>query len=145
MTTMRADVEATLRALPQARALRKVAVRESEQLALTVDRVACSTFAPSLRVVLLLEVAYRALLAAVSVMVTTRVPAAAVRAVSPRPVVAGRLLALGHAWRDRCSACGKRFGRSHYVNCCAPGKCAPITGWEPRVTPGLDGTGEWDA
>jgi hypothetical protein len=144
MTTMRADVDATLRALPQARALRKVAVRESEQLAVTVDRIACSPFAPSLRVVLLLEVAYRALLAAASVMVTARVPATAIRAVSPRPVVASRLLVLAHAWRDRCSGCGKRFGRAGHVHCCAPGKCAPITGWEPRITPGLDGTGEWD-
>lgn len=144
MTAIRADMDAALRAMPVARALRNSALREAEPLAVTVDRIACSPFAPSLRVVLLLEVAHRALLAAASVMVTARVPAAAVRAVSPRPVASSRLLVVAHAWRDRCSGCGKRFGRSGHVHCCAPGRCAPITGWEPRVTPGLDGAGEWD-
>ena len=144
MTALRADVDATLRAMPEAQALRRVAIRETDKFANTVDRIACSPFASALRVVLLLEVAYRALAAAASVTATAHVPAGAVRAVSPHPVLAHRLLAIGQAWQDRCAACGRPYGRTGFVHCCAPGRCAPITGWEPRLTPGLDGRSDWD-
>jgi hypothetical protein len=140
MTALRADVEAALRSLPQARALRRAALRESEQFAHVVDRIACSPLAPSVRVVLLLEVAYRALLAASTVTASAPVPAAMVRAVSTRPAVVQRLLAMGAHWRDRCPGCGLAFGPDG----CVPGRCCRVTGWEPRVTPGQDGTGEWD-
>src|SRR5882757_7481637 len=145
MTAIREELDTTLRALPQARALRKAAAREGEQYSTIVDKIACSPFAPSMRVALLLDIAYRSLLAAVSVVDTARVPIPAARAVSLRPGAVDSLLSMGEHWRDRCSGCGRPCGRSHYVNCCAPGKCPPITGWEPRITPGLDGRGEWDA
>lgn len=142
--TVRDQASTSLRALPQVQALRRFTVREAKQHAPMVDEIACSPFAPSVRVALLLDVAYRAVLAAASVTAGGPIPPEVVRAVSPRPAVAGRLLALSVDWRDRCSGCGMPFGPAGRPGKCVPGQCAPVTGWEPRVVPGLDGAGEWD-
>lgn len=145
MTAIENEAEAAaLRGLPQVRALRRFAVREAKRRASVVDEIACSPFAPSVRAALLLDVAYRAMLAAAAVTAGGPVPPEVVRAVSPRPAVAGRLLVLSVDWRDRCSGCGLPFGPPGRSGRCVPGRCAPVTGWEPRVVPGLDGAGEWD-
>ncbi len=144
MTAIRDEVSATLQVLPQVAALRRFTAREASGHTRAVDRLACSPLAPAVRVALLLEVAHRAVLAAASVAAGGPVPVEVVRAVSPRPAAADVLLTVGIGWRDRCAGCGLPFGPVGRVGRCAPGRCAPVTGWEPRVVPELDGSGEWD-
>lgn len=143
MTAIRDEVSATLRALPQVQALRGFALRQSGQHTAPVDRLACSPLAPSVRAALLLEVAHRAVLAAAAVTAGGSVPIEVVRAVAPRSAVAGELLTVGVDWRDRCADCGLPFGPVERPGRCVPGRCAPVTGWEPGVAPELDGSGEW--
>jgi hypothetical protein len=144
MTAIRNEISATLRALPQVKALRRFAQREAGQHMHAVDKLACAPLAPSVRVALLLEVAHRAVMAAATVTASGPVPVEVVRAVSPRPAMADELLTVGIDWRDRCAGCGLPFGPAARVGRCVPGRCAPVTGWEPRVVPELDGSGEWD-
>ncbi len=144
MTALRNEISATLRALPQVKALRRFAQREAREHMHAVDKLACSPLAPSVRVALLLEVAHRAVMAAATVTANGPVPVEVVRAVSPRPAMADELLTVGIDWRDRCAGCGLPFGPAARVGRCVPGRCAPVTGWEPRVVPELDGSGEWD-
>ncbi len=144
MTAVRDEASATLRALPQVAALRRFAVREATGHTRAVDRLACSPLAPAVRVALLLEVAHRAVLAAASVTAGGPVPVEVVRAVSPRAGDGRRTAHGGHRLAGSVRGLRTAFGPAGRVGRCAPGRCAPVTGWEPRVVPELDGSGEWD-
>jgi hypothetical protein len=123
--------------LPLLRAsVRRIVISRSSDLARFVDGLACGRQPAQLRVVLLLEVAYRACVAAATLTAVNRLPTGEMTHVSERQEAAGALLAVGARFRVRCSGCGARYieaagtSRARHPVTCRIGACAPGTGWE---------------
>ena len=114
----------------------RIVIGRSSDLARFVDALATGREPVPLRVVLLLEVAYRACVAAATLTDANTLPEHTVSHVSERHEATRALLALGAKYRSRCSGCGVRYtearasGRSRRTPTCRVGACAPATGWE---------------
>jgi hypothetical protein len=123
--------------LPLLRAsVRRIVITRSSDLARFVDGLACGRQSAQLRVVLLLEVAYRACVAAATLTAVNHLPAGEMTHVSERQEAARALLAVGSRFRVRCSGCGARYieaagtSRARHPVTCRIGACAPATGWD---------------
>jgi hypothetical protein len=118
-------------------ATRRIVVSKAAGLSRFVDGMACAPGPAPVRVILLLELAYRACLAAASLSATTSLSERAVRDISERRDATQLLLAGGLRYRQRCSDCGRPFPDECTPMTarldgllCEPGRCAPATGWE---------------
>jgi hypothetical protein len=111
-------------------------IGRSSDLARFIDALATGREPVPLRVVLLLEVAYRACVAAATLTDANALPEHTVTHVSERHEATRALLALGAKYRSRCSGCGARYTegrpgpRTRRTATCRVGACAPATGWE---------------
>ena len=116
--------------------VRRIVMGRAADLARFVNRLAHDGQPVPLRIALLLEVAYRACVAATTLTEVNNLSVAEMAHLSGRQDAAGMLLAIGERFRVRCSSCGARYieasgtSRARQIVTCRVGACAPATGWE---------------
>jgi hypothetical protein len=115
---------------------RHIVIRRSADLARFLDGLASDRQPAPVRIVLLLEVAYRACVAAATLTAANKLSPGEMAQLSDRVEATRMLLAIGARFRVRCSGCGGPYkeasgtSRARHRVTCRVGACAAATGWE---------------
>jgi hypothetical protein len=115
---------------------RRIVIRRSADLARFLDGLASDLQPAPVRIALLLEVAYRACVAAATLTAANKFAPADIAQLSDREEATRMLLAIGARFRVRCSVCGALYkeasgtSRARHRVTCRVGACAAATGWE---------------